>query len=78
MDRLRVSVALVIVIVWAFVVVYAAVRNPELTTLVTVITPVMIGVVGWLYADAVLRSKPRSGTGSTTRRQRKKEPPDDG
>jgi hypothetical protein len=65
-----------IVIVWAFVVIWAAVKNPDLTTLVTVITPVMVGVVGWLYADAVLGERVKKRT--TTRRQAKKElPPDE-
>jgi hypothetical protein len=55
--RLRIAVALTVTIVWATAVVMAFAVNPDLITLVTVVTPVMLAVVGWLYADEVLRRR---------------------
>jgi hypothetical protein len=54
---LRYAVAVVVTLVWAAAVVTAFAFNPDLITLVTVVTPVMLAVVGWLYADEVLRRR---------------------
>lgn len=55
MDWIRPAVAVLIVAVWAFVVLQATKRPAELTTLVTVTTPVMLLPAGYLFAGGVLR-----------------------
>lgn len=60
MDRLRIAVALVVTLVWAFGCVVAFVVDQALSGLAIAITPVMLSVVGWLFAQEIL-SRRRNG-----------------
>lgn len=55
-SRLRIAVATLIAVVWAYVI-YRAANNPELTGLATVVTPVMLAPVGWLFMGERLRKQ---------------------
>ena len=62
MDRLRVGAAVFIGIIWgtAVVLVFASRPvDPQLLTLLTIITPVMLLPCGWLFAGPVLNSRRR-------------------
>lgn len=64
MGRLRIVVALVVTVVWATGCVTALLFNPDAAGIVTVITPVMLAVVGWLFAQELLvRRKNGNGNG---------------
>jgi hypothetical protein len=57
--KLQIATAVAIVAVWASVVI-AAVSNPgtpELVTLATVVTPVMLLPAGWLFAAPLIRGR---------------------
>jgi hypothetical protein len=56
LDRLRLSFALAILIVWVAVCA-AAVRDTKVIPLATVVTPVMLLPAGWLFTDGYLRAR---------------------
>lgn len=59
MFRLQIATAVAITVVWVGVV-YAAVTNPahpELITLATLVTPVMLLPAGWLFAAPVISQR---------------------
>lgn len=63
MFKLQIATAVAITVVWVGVV-YAAVKSPEypeLVTLATLVTPVMLLPAGWLFAAPVLRSRRANG-----------------
>lgn len=53
MSRLRMAIAVVITAVWTAAAI-SALANPQLVGLVTVITPVMLAVVSWLFTAELL------------------------
>jgi hypothetical protein len=57
-TNIRVLVALVVTFVWASGCALAFLsRDPALVGLATVITPVMLAVVGWLFAEEFLQRR---------------------
>jgi len=54
LNHVRIGVAIVVTVVWAMGCVVAFLVNPDLVGLATVITPVMLAVVGWLFAQEIL------------------------
>jgi predicted MFS family arabinose efflux permease len=63
MERLRIVVAILVATIWAAVVIVAfaiAPDNPSMVTLATVVTPVMLSVVGGLFAGPLLNARRRS------------------
>lgn len=54
MLRIRAAVVVVVTIVWCVVIV-AAVFNPDLVTLATVVTPVMLAAMGGLLTGGVIK-----------------------
>lgn len=57
MNRVRVGVAVVVTGVWGVGYLAAFFVNSGLQPLATSVTPVMLGVVGWLGAQEVLERK---------------------
>lgn len=68
MDRLRIAIGVLVSIIWAAVVIVAfaiAPQNPNMITLATVVTPVMLAVVGGLFATPLLNARRRrNGNGN--------------
>jgi predicted MFS family arabinose efflux permease len=62
MDRLRIAIAILVAVIWAAVVITAfaiAPTNPQMVTLATIVTPVMLSVVAGLFAAPVLNARRR-------------------
>lgn len=58
MSALRMSAAVLLILVWATVVLYATFsRDGGLIGLATAITPVMLAPAGWLFAGEYLRQR---------------------
>ena len=66
MSRLRIAVATVVTVLWAAVVSYATFIDTATTSTAQLVTPVMLAVVGWLFAGEYLRR--RNGTSGTGNR----------
>jgi spore maturation protein SpmA len=66
MEKLRIAIAIIVTMIWATVVVVAfaiAPENPQMVTLATIVTPVMLSVVGGLFAAPLLNAR-RRGNGN--------------
>lgn len=59
MTHLRIAVAVAITAIWALAFLATIFIDPALSGLATTATPVMLGVVGWLFAAEVLERRNR-------------------
>lgn len=57
MSRLRIAIAALIAVIWAFVVIYATLADPAAVALAQLVTPVMLAAVGWLFASEYLHRR---------------------
>jgi drug/metabolite transporter (DMT)-like permease len=65
-ELLKMVVVVVVLLVWAAVVITAfaiSPENPQLVTLATIVTPVMLAVVGALFADLLPSRNQRNRNG---------------
>lgn len=51
MSRLRIWTATTVVVVWVFIIIYATVFDPDAIGTAQLVTPIMLAVSAWLYAE---------------------------